>query len=280
MDQDFSEASFKQADGHGYMLGRSYAAASRLNLQHYLWKEALGFNIHPSVQLPEDPVIAELAVGTGIWMTDVAREHPTAQLDGFDIDLSQAPHPNWLPVNVKLRQWNMLEDVPSELVGKYDLVHTRLLVLVVSGIDTTPFLRNLLKLLKPGGYLQWDELDCVNMRVKYADPSVPAPALEALVVSTYSEGRHNWVLDIPRLLTEAGFQEAKLEYYDDIRELARHHNDQHLLTFEEFANELTKINKPEAAAKFYQLINDGYQESLRGATLCKPRVVSIARKPI
>jgi hypothetical protein len=212
MVQDSSEASFKQADGHGYMLGRSYIAACRLNLQHYLWREALNFNIHPSVQLPKDPVIAEIAVGTGIWLIDVAREHPTAQLDGFDIDLSQAPHPHWLPSNVKLRQWNLFEDVPSDLIGKYDLVHLRLLVLVLSGVDTKPVLQNLLKLLKPGGYLQWDELDCVNMRVKYADPSVPAPALEALVASTYADGRHDWVLNIPQLLTEAGFQEAKLDY--------------------------------------------------------------------
>jgi hypothetical protein len=68
-----------------------------------------------------------------------------------------------------LQSWNVFEDPPAGLIGKYDLVHMRLLVLVLLGLDTEPVLRHLYQLFKPGGTLQWDDLDYVNMRVEKFD---------------------------------------------------------------------------------------------------------------
>ena len=115
-----------------------------------------------------------------MWLMDVSRELPEAQLEGLDYNLRQAPIQKWLPSNVKMRHWNIFEDVPDDLVGKYDYVHTRLLVLVVESKNPRPIIRNLRRLLKPGGYLQWDELDTVNMSVKKVDPNLQTPALDQL----------------------------------------------------------------------------------------------------
>lgn len=171
MSEGFSNPDFSLVDGHGYMLDRSYATACRLNLQFYLWKNAIKFNIHISIPTPKGSIIADVATGTGMWLIDVARELPTAQLDGFDIDLSQAPPQQWLPSNATLRYWNIFEYLPGDLIGKYDFVHVRLLVLVIEQGDPTSLLRNLLKMLKPGGYLQWDDLDC---RACASKPLIPA----------------------------------------------------------------------------------------------------------
>ncbi|KAK6826872.1 hypothetical protein RU639_004621 [Aspergillus parasiticus] len=133
--------------------------------------------------------------------------------------------------------------------------------------------------VKPGGYIQWDELDCVNMKIKKVNPSVEAPALEEIRVASHANGRHDWVLDLPRLLNEAGFQDAKLDYYDEGRELVRAFNDQHLLTMEEFASKLMQNGKADAAASFVQLIQAGYQECVNGAALSIPRVVVVAKRP-
>ncbi|KAH3924046.1 hypothetical protein JI435_434370 [Parastagonospora nodorum SN15] len=50
-------------NGHGYILDRdrSHAAASRLNLQFYLWKDALKYNIHPTISatLPKTATILD-----------------------------------------------------------------------------------------------------------------------------------------------------------------------------------------------------------------------------
>jgi len=269
------------ANDQGYVLNRSHAhtAACRLNLQFYLWKDAIKFNIHPSIPVKENSIIADVAAGTGMWLIDVARELPMAQLDGFDNNLAQAPHSKWLPPSITMHYWNIFDDLPDDLIGKYDIVHVRLLVLVIEHGNPKPVIRNLFKMLKPGGYLQWDELDCVNMHVKKVDPKAPAPALEKLREMSWADGRHDWTLQLPGFMTEEGFDDATVEHFGDRDDLIRACNEQHLLTMDEFATALTKMGKKEAAGVFYQAIKDGYEESTKGAALCIPRIVCVACKP-
>ncbi|KAL8715402.1 MAG: hypothetical protein Q9220_000735 [cf. Caloplaca sp. 1 TL-2023] len=278
------DADFSLADGYGYMMDRSYLAACRLNLQHYLWKDALGYSIHPSISLPPEPIIADIATGTAMWLIDVARACPSAYLEGMDLDLSQAPSSQWLPSNARLRRWDIFTDVPDNMIGKYDFVHVRLLVLVLSREDAPEFLRKMLRMLKPGGYLQWDELDCANMSVKHALPSSPSPsivimpALEQLRSMCWAGGRHDWILDLDARAREVGFDEICLERCGDPDVLVRAFNEQHLLTMEEFAVQLLKVGKKDEANVFYKVIADAYRESLAGAALCIPRVVCVGRK--
>lgn len=273
-------ASFELADGHGYMLDTtSYQAAGRLNLQHYLWREVFGYSIHPSIELPKNPKILDVACGSGLWLIDVSRELPGAQLDGLDLDLTRAPHRRWLPPNINLGHWDMFGEVPPELLGKYDLVHIRLLILVLSGVDLSKPLANFLKLLKPGGYIQWDEIDAVNIHVKKPNNMTEAPALEELRTACYSNGRHDWTRDLPHLLAQSGFQTPKLHWYDETPELVRAFNDQHLMTMEEFAARLTQTGQHAGAADFRRIIAQSYQECLNGAALSMPRVVVVAQRP-
>ncbi|KAJ5273242.1 hypothetical protein N7478_008367 [Penicillium angulare] len=276
-----SEASFHLADGIGYGLQQDHQSVIRLNLQHYLWREVFGFNIHPDIP-PGPEKIVDVACGSGLWMIDVARELPRAQIDGLDIDLTQAPQPGWLPSNINLSHWDLFNDIPTGTEAKYNLVHVRLLVLVLSGLDPMPVIRRLFHLVKPGGYIQWDELDCVNMRVKRLDSAAdaPAPALEEIREASHAGGRHDWALDLPRLLTEGGFHDAKSDYYDDPPELVRAFNDLHLLTMQEFASKLASRGQHEAAARFVHLIQTGYQEGVKGTALCIPRVVVVAKRPV
>lgn len=165
-------------------------------------------------------------------------------------------------------------------VGKYDYVHTRLLFLVVESKDPRPIIRKLLKLLKPGGYLQWDELATVNMAVKKADPNLQTPALDQLRDWSWADGRHDWTVKLPQFFTEEEFQDAKADFFGDSPELARAFNEQHLLTAEEFAKGLVKLGKPQAASKYFEIVEDAYNESIAGAALCVRRVICIARKPL
>ncbi|KAM4065219.1 methyltransferase [Hirsutella rhossiliensis] len=284
MEEKGSITDWSLVNGHGYMLNRNrkHAAASRLNLQFYLWRDALKFNIHPSILplLPKTAAIADVASGSGIWLIDVSRQLPESQLDGLDYDLDQAPSKEWLPPNVKTRYLNIFEDIPADLVGKYDYVHTRLLVLVVESKNPRPIIRNLHRLLKPGGYLQWDEIDTVNMSVKKVDPNPQAPALEQLRDWSRAEGRHEWTVRLPQFFIEEGFHDATIDFFGDRPELARAFNDQHLLTVEEFAEGLAKLGKPEAASNYFGLVEKAYNESVAGAALCVPRIVCVARKPL
>ncbi|KAL8776594.1 MAG: hypothetical protein Q9213_008210 [Squamulea squamosa] len=111
---------------------------------------------------------------------DAAREHPTAQFDGFDLSDAQFPHSGWLPKNVALGTIDIFKPVPEPLCGQYDVVHVGLLVLVVEKGDPLPVLDSLLALLKPGGYLQWDDADYGGSYVQSPQPNVSSVAMQEL----------------------------------------------------------------------------------------------------
>jgi hypothetical protein len=53
-------------------------------------------------------------------MMDLARRMPDAAFHGFDIDLAQAPPPEWLPKNCKLDVLDLMRPLPESLVGKFE----------------------------------------------------------------------------------------------------------------------------------------------------------------
>ena len=280
MSRNAESINFKLADGYEYSLGRNYAAASRLNFQYYLWKESLKFNIHPSIRVPlENARVADVATGTAIWLTDLAQEFPKAQLDGFDINLAQAPPKEWLPPNVRLSTWDVFEDVPEYMLGIYDIVHVRLLVLVVRDSNPRNVIRNLAKMLKPGGYIQWDDLDYPGTHVRKSVASLCTPGLDKLRKMVYSEGRNDWTLELAKIFSEQGLLNTSLNHYEDSLRLAKANGEQHLLTMEEFASSLAQTNRVEEASEIIRLIHEVQAEVSEGAVLSMPRVVCVGEKP-
>lgn len=285
-----ADADLRLNTDEGYILDHSYLAAARLNLQYFLWQRALGFTVHdsalPSLVQPTANVrIADIATGTALWAIDVAQEHPMAQVQGFDIDLSQAPPQEWLPPNVSLRRWNIFDDPPEKMLGTYDLVHVRLLVLMLTDVDPQPVIRRFFSLLKPGGFLQWDDLDCVNISIKRVGSGKGdrearlTPTLDGIVEMNRVDHRFDWTTRLPELVAREGFVDPNLHRYDDPEELARAFNDQHLMTMEEVAIGLRKVGKSEDAMKVSRMVQEGYKESMQGAGLCFPRVVCTAKRP-
>ena len=135
----------------GYSLGRGYASSLRLNFQHHLLRELLGFSIHPEIvsnaTLPPNPKIADVGTGTGQWLVDVSHEIPSAELDGFDISKDQFPSKDWLPSQISLHELDITKPIPSSLEGKYDLVHVQLFLCVVQKEGPIRILKELFKLL-------------------------------------------------------------------------------------------------------------------------------------
>lgn len=89
---------------------------------------------------------------TSSWILDLARTlPPTAQLDGFDIDISQTPPQSWIPRNVTFEQMDATEVLPDKVIGKYDVVYVRLFVFVVRNNDPQSILANLARMLSMSG---------------------------------------------------------------------------------------------------------------------------------
>lgn len=124
----------------------------------------MGFLIHPSVAttLPANPCVADVATGTAIFLRNFRTHYPGAALDGFDISSELFPSP--APPGVDLNIFDVKTPVPDELRGKYDLVHVRLLAAAMGPDDWTPAVQNVSQLLKPGGWLQWEECDFAGVK--------------------------------------------------------------------------------------------------------------------
>ena len=98
------------------------------------------------VQYRSEHSLTEL--NPSIWLLEAAEDYPYAEaLEGLDIAMHQAPPEHLLPDNVRFKYLDLQGDIPSEFVGRYDLVHARFLLGLVKNNDPLPILENLLKLL-------------------------------------------------------------------------------------------------------------------------------------
>ncbi|RYP35499.1 hypothetical protein DL768_010994 [Monosporascus sp. mg162] len=149
-----------------YMLnsGSAQLEHDRLNLQHYLFNDIMqGDLLPPHIASALDasstpPRVLEIATGSAIWLTEIAKTLPhDAELVGLDYDTSRFPHSSSLPSNITLRKADMYEPFPSDLLGRFDVVHVRMILFGLKEGHGTDLMRNLMTLLKPGGYLVWVE---------------------------------------------------------------------------------------------------------------------------
>ncbi|KAK6544325.1 hypothetical protein TWF694_001025 [Orbilia ellipsospora] len=147
---------------------------ARLNIQHRVFVENLGFLLPPSILGPsgsENLVIADIATGTGIWIEELSKSlPPSCVLHGYDITDRQFPNPANIPPNLKFSLLDIFEPIPEALYEKYDIVHIRLLCMVLKVNEWYNVIANIRKLIKPGGYLVWTDGNPGSVR-----PHPPTP---------------------------------------------------------------------------------------------------------
>ncbi|KAK4129176.1 hypothetical protein N657DRAFT_639743 [Parathielavia appendiculata] len=159
---------------------------SRLDEQHTITTETLGFLIHPNIPIPPrssggtgspNLKIADIGTGTAIWLLDVAKTlsatttptTTTCHLTGYDISASAFPPPQTLPPNVSLRTHDMRVPFPDAELGTYDLVAVRFVSSASTRREWARAVTNIAALLKPGvGWLQW--IDSCNFALYNSVP--------------------------------------------------------------------------------------------------------------
>ncbi|KAL4864102.1 hypothetical protein BDV12DRAFT_189209 [Aspergillus spectabilis] len=145
-----------------YPLGRDKAESLRLNEQHKLILDIVDGPIAKVVLLNEISAVAEVATGTGIWLWEAQKLLDSGSNDGkryfhgFDISAAQYPE---APEGIELSIHDVLKPFPAEHHNRYDLVHLRLLITAFGESEIQKAVTNLLTILKPGGYLQWVEIN-------------------------------------------------------------------------------------------------------------------------
>ncbi|KAI1149833.1 hypothetical protein F4825DRAFT_429006 [Nemania diffusa] len=158
----------KQDRNDIYLLGYRRDEAqedNRLNYQHDAIKHAIleGHLVHPSIPAVEiTKAIADLGCGTGVWLDDVKNtlfpgNHTGPRLVGFDLNaeaFNETPAPG-----VQLIKQDCTKPFDDSYNGTFDLVNIRGLAYALSVEGFSLMIKNAIRLLRPGGYLQWLETE-------------------------------------------------------------------------------------------------------------------------
>ena len=121
----------------------------RLRLQHELTKSNLdGHILDPSIPLLQSGMrVADVACGTGVWLLDAVDMCPGIVAEGLDINIENVPPKAWLPENVSFSRFNLLEALPDEYVGRYDVINVQFLTSFVRDEHIGLAMENLVKML-------------------------------------------------------------------------------------------------------------------------------------
>lgn len=174
-------------------------------------KATHGYLLHPSIpQCNADTLVCDVATGTGTWLVDLAKDLPSSALHGFDVNIAQVPPKEWLPSNVSFGTLDIFKPIPENLIGKYDVVHVQLLLCVVQDHELQSVIRRLSKLLKPGGCLQWQEVDFDGAKFHKTHDSLSDEKLRGLMAYQRNLGSEDprlnpkWVDSLADAFREAG----------------------------------------------------------------------------
>jgi len=150
---------------------------------------------------------------------------------------------------------------PERLWGIYDVVHVRLLFAVIDG-DPTAVVEHCLKLLKPGGYLQWDEMDPGAL---HTSSHVSAPSLDALAEIWKNARSTAWISRLPQIFEQNHLSVVATDTFSE--HLWQRHMMMEIwcLSADDFAARLESSGSLEKASVLRQLATDAYPEIKRGA---------------
>ena len=144
-----------------YALPKDLDEINRLDLQHYIYRLVQRGNFLVPLDAPSD--ILDIASGSGRWCHEMAVQFPAATVYGFDLENLKASQP--LPSNVRFIQGNLLDGLSFE-DNAFDYVHQRLvLASAVPLLRWEPVMKELLRVTRPGGWLELAEVgvEVMNM---------------------------------------------------------------------------------------------------------------------
>ncbi|KAL8937919.1 MAG: hypothetical protein Q9216_004181 [Gyalolechia sp. 2 TL-2023] len=217
-----------------YMLPRNAQESQRLDAQHeYMRQMSFGHLTHPSIPALRLKAVADIATGTGVWLRQLAEDpalDPPTQGEppnfvGFDISSEQFPSTDALPPNLAFVTHDFVNSFPAEHHERFDLVNVRLVSYAIKAVDLEKVVQNIIQLIRPGGYLQWQETDasdswahpetatatsCVNFVIaekidRGLLPGIATPLVKTILAmkANLADGQKNpisWSDDLMRLV--------------------------------------------------------------------------------
>ncbi len=233
-----------------------------------------------------------LTVHPSAWLLSVAAElgeakNKRAVLHGYDITSVHYPAADDLPANISLETLDAFnEELPEAMVGKYDVVHVRVFTAVVKNNDPSPLIRNALKMLKPGGYLQWDEMDSETLGAVSPKPSISSTCTQEMTDTGLLSSknamnlRYDWSSNLGSIFAEHGLEVVEDTRMDVKKELRKAMTDSLLMMFEHVATLAVRDGCMVGTDKNWaDLWNKAGQEIDNGVSITMQMMVRVGRKP-
>lgn len=230
------------------------------------------------------------------WVLEVANHFKAGRVDllGLDITSSNFPNAAWLPNNVRFGVWDAYGELPKEHEKVFDIVHLRTLYSTVQGNKVDPLLANCLKMLKPGGYLQWDESDASTLACYTPDASVKAEACKQIIAvqdfsaRMFTQMTPDWLHKLSSTLQERGCEVVAHDEFEPDKRLARAWTDNMLLVWRSMIALVPEqetplppgMGLPEklSRARFAALFKEAIEETQKGVMIGMKYHVYVAKK--
>ncbi|KAI9313900.1 S-adenosyl-L-methionine-dependent methyltransferase [Dichotomocladium elegans] len=141
-----------------YLLPCDEDEVCRLHLLHFMVRFAIQGNYLAPVSdvLRKGGKVLDVGCGPGAWSMEIAGEYPKSQIIGVDLC---AMYPTDIkPTNCTFHQRDVLDGLPFE-DESFDYVFMRFIGLGIQREQWTGVLRDLVRVLKPGGWIELAETD-------------------------------------------------------------------------------------------------------------------------
>ncbi|MCJ1403063.1 hypothetical protein MMC11_006286 [Xylographa trunciseda] len=154
-------------DKDAYVPERNPEEVEGLSAQSFFLRALCnGHLIHPSVPRHGLQAIADIGTGTDAWIEELQLEFMAThlghnvQFTGFDV--SGTPFPRQQRPGQTFVVHDLAQPFPDEYHEKFDLVHLRFLSYGVEPHQLEDLVDFVSEILRPGGYLQWQEVDAID----------------------------------------------------------------------------------------------------------------------
>ncbi|KAF2161500.1 hypothetical protein M409DRAFT_28228 [Zasmidium cellare ATCC 36951] len=190
-------------------------SGARLYMQHQLTRK----NFHnrllePCIPPPTSSCrVADVACGTGVWSLELSEEVGPVGIEGLDISLKDVPSAEFTPAHVSFHQFDLLQELPAEMTGRFDIVNIQFVMLFIKDSNFSSALHRLLQMLKPGGWLQWTDSNSANLKWPSGTPgkvAVQMPKLFSLTKELWGQSKSQWIAEIGHRFSDAGLEEVKV----------------------------------------------------------------------
>ncbi|KAI1408555.1 hypothetical protein F5Y13DRAFT_204715 [Hypoxylon sp. FL1857] len=284
----------------GVVPARNFRTSARLHLQHMLFQNTLGYLLEPHVQdsianAKSQIKVADLGCGNAIWLCDLESEllrlGVSYQLDGYDISSVNFPAAAFLPPSITLKKLDVIgQPPPEDAIGTYDVVHVRAFASSILHSNVAPLLSTALALLKPGGWLQWEESRVDLFTVESRSPEISKMACTTIDHAIKAGGAATGLVfeylgQLDQHVKQHGFDNVHKEETTKRSRDLKAWTEDYLMVWEELASRFpTKAQAPQAPMTretWIDLFAKAVKETEAGVVVHQQKIATVVgQKPV